>query len=76
MCFEVSCATGTPIPQTHFFKPNKCQADWQNKQNPKSVFMKIYSLEKGVSTYSLILQQTTPPNLNPFMFVWGRVDLS
>lgn len=26
MCFEVPYATATPIPQTYFFKPNKCQA--------------------------------------------------
>lgn len=35
--------------------------------------MKIYSLQKGVSAYSLILQETVPPNLNPFLLVQGRV---
>lgn len=35
--------------------------------------MKIYSLHKDVSAYRLILQQTAPPNLNPFLLVQGRV---
>lgn len=34
--------------------------------------MKIYSLHKDVSAYSLILQQTAPPNLNPFLLVQGE----
>lgn len=46
--------------------------NWQNKQNPKSGFMKTYSLEESVFTYSLILQQTAHPDLNPFMLVWSE----
>lgn len=34
--------------------------------------MKIYSLHKDVPAYSLILQQSVPPNLNPFFACTGE----